>query len=135
MLKQMCAVSGIARTLVLTPLVLAACGGSSGATIPRLVDSGLTGRVLLGPTCPVERIGHRCERPYQTSVAVYTLGPRQYIRTFRSAADGRFRVVLPAGRYRLIGTRSGPPDLRPVLVTVQLHRFTKIRIVFDTGIR
>src|SRR3990172_4781978 len=36
-------------------------------------DSGITGQVLLGPTCPIERTGDSgCDdRPYQTKVLVY----------------------------------------------------------------
>jgi hypothetical protein len=57
------------------------------------------------------------------------------VKRFRSATNGRFRVRLAAGRYRLEATHKGYPRLQPVLVTVRAHRFTTITITFDTGIR
>jgi hypothetical protein len=38
-------------------------------------SSGLSGHVLYGPTCPVQRIGQRCERPYRAPFA-YCASPR-----------------------------------------------------------
>lgn len=97
--------------------------------------SGITGRVFLGPTCPVERVGSPCARPYQATVGIYTGNGSRRITTFRSGSDGRFRVRLPAGRYRLENTHSGLPRLQPVRVAVKAHRYTAITLRFDTGIR
>ena len=121
--------------IVVSSLVLAACGGSSAAITARSLDSGIVGQVLLGPTCPVERAGHPCVRPYRTTVAVFAARTLHRLTTFRSGADGRFRVRLAAGSYRLEGTHGGLPRLAPVLVTVRPDRFTSVTIMFDTGIR
>jgi hypothetical protein len=115
--------------------VVGACGSLSAVAAFKAVDSGIDGRVLLGPTCPVQRIGHPCVRGYQTTVAVCDAVRGKRVTTFHSARDGRFKVGLPAGRYRLEGVNSGLPRLRPVLVTVHRHRFSRITVVFDTGIR
>ena len=127
--------SGLARTLALTPLALAACGGSSAATTPSPIESGVTGRVLLGPTCPVERAGHPCTRGYEARVAVFTANGRHFVRSFSSTASGRFRVRLAPGRYRLQSSGGALPTLRPVLIAVHARRFTTITLTFDTGIR
>jgi hypothetical protein len=127
------------RTVTLTAslisLALVACAGTSSATVSQPVDSGIKGRVLLGPTCPVARPGQTCVRPYQGTVAVYTAAGKRRVKRFRSTTAGHFRVALAPGRYRLQGTHSGLPRLQPVSVTVRPHRFTTITITFDTGIR
>lgn len=122
-------------TTALASLALAAGAGSSAATTPRPVDSGIKGRVLLGPTCPVERQGHPCVRPYETTLAVYPAGRSDRVATFRSGRDGHFRVALAAGRYRLQATHAGLPRLQPLFVTVLRDRFTSVTVTFDTGIR
>ncbi len=115
---------------------LAACGSSSPVTARAAPSSGITGSALVGPTCPVERVGHRCERGYQTTIAVYTSArPHHLVTRFHTTADGRFLVRLAPGRYRLAGAHAGVPRLTPVLVAVRTHRFTTITIAFDTGIR
>jgi hypothetical protein len=114
-------------------VLLVVHGCSSAAAVS--VDSGISGRVVLAPTCPVQRVGQRCERGYQTTVAVYTAARHRLVRTFRSRPDGRFRVRLPPGRYILRGTHAGPPRSAPVTVTVHHHTFTTLTIAFDTGIR
>jgi hypothetical protein len=95
----------------------------------------VSGRVLLGPTCPVQRAGQSCERGYQATIAVFTKPRHRLIKKFRSGTDGRFSVRLAPGRYTLSGTNRGLPRATPVKVTVRPHRFTSVIITFDTGIR
>jgi hypothetical protein len=109
-------------------------GGCSSSTAAG-VDSGIAGRVLLGPTCPVQRNGQRCVRPYQASLTVYTAADHHRVKTFRSRRDGRFRVRLAPGRYSVEATRAGPPRSQPLVVNVHRHRFTHVTISFDSGIR
>jgi hypothetical protein len=68
-------------------------------------------------------------------VAVYTAARPHLVKTFRSGSGGGFRVRLRPGRYRLEGTHSGLPRLTPTTVTVRAHRFVRITLRFDTGIR
>src|ERR1700694_6310826 len=95
------------RAVAVASLVLGACGCASAAAS---VDSGISGRVVLGPTCPVQRIGQTCERAYQTTVAIYAARGGRLVHTFRSGADGRFRVRLAPGRYSLRGAGAGLPN-------------------------
>lgn len=110
-----------------------ACGCSSWASAR--IDSGLTGRVVLGPTCPVQRTGESCERGYQTTMAVFTAASHRLVTTFRSGPDGRFRVGIRPGRYTLQGAHRGLPRFVPATVTVRPDRYTGLTIKFDTGIR
>ncbi len=97
--------------------------------------SGLTGRVMIGPTCPVQRLGERCERPYRTEIVVLRARDQRRVTLFRSGSDGRFRVRLTPGRYVLEAASPGLPRLTPLQVTVRAGRFTAVTIVFDSGIR
>jgi hypothetical protein len=58
------------------------------------LDSGMKGRVFLGPTCPVERVGPRCRRPQRTTIDVYTGSNPKLVNRVRSDRRGRFVVEL-----------------------------------------
>jgi hypothetical protein len=116
-------------------VALGACAGSPAATSSTPVDSGVAGRVLLGPTCPVQRPGQTCVRPYQTTVAVHKSAGGRLVKRFRSSTNGRFRVHLAPGRYRFQATHKGYPRLQPISVTVRPRRFITVTVMFDTGIR
>ncbi len=57
----------------------------------------------------------------------------------RSKANGTFRVALAFGTYaveaRPLGTSSFPRPPAPLTVRVLPHRFTRVTIAYDTGIR
>ena len=127
--------AGIARTAPLAAVfVLVACGSGS-ASAP---DSGIRGRALIGPTCPVERVppDPRCKpKPLATTIAVLRASDRKRMATTSSGKDGRFSVRVRPGRYYLRGAKSGRPLAHPVLVTVHAHRFATATLTFDSGIR
>ena len=97
--------------------------------------SGIVGRVMIGPTCPVERPGQSCVRPYATNIKVLGAARHHLVMTFESTSDGRFRVALSPGRYILRAARVGLPRLSPRAVTVRRGTFTRVTLVFDTGLR
>jgi hypothetical protein len=101
-------------------------------------SSGIEGTVTLGPTCPVERPGMTCEKPYAASIDVYTESGH-FVKTVRSAADGGLRVNLRPGIYTLKPQPRDParpyPIGKPVTVTVKPGSFEKVTIQYDTGIR
>jgi hypothetical protein len=98
--------------------------------------SQIAGRVVLGPTCPVQRKGETCERAYQTTLAVYTAKGHRLVKKLRAAPDGRFRVTIRPGHYVVTGAGGhGLPRPSPVDATVRAHRTTQITVRFDTGIR
>lgn len=128
-------------TLAASVVVLVAAGAAlaSDARSTRL-DSGVKGVVTIGPTCPVERYppDPACaDRPYDALIKA-TRGGHTIART-RSGADGRFTLRLAPGRYRL---RASSPQAGPFpftkderVVRVRSHRFTRVHISFDSGIR
>lgn len=123
-------------------LFLDGCGARVSATDPtgapssRHPDSGIRGRVLIGPTCPVQRVGQTCVRPYRATIVVRSEPAGRLVARARSSADGRFTVALVPGRYVLVPQPGRPyPRSSPQTVTVRSHRYTRVLISYDTGIR
>jgi hypothetical protein len=141
----------ITATLLLgAVLAMAGCGASSStaasastalrssgsARVTSRLDSGIRGRVLYGPTCPVQRAGQVCVRPYSATIAIRSYGTGRLITRVRSNAAGRFRVALRPGRYVLQPARGHPyPRSSALTVTVRKHHFTNVTITYDSGIR
>lgn len=99
----------------------------------------VTGIVLAGPTCPVERIppDPRCaDRPVSGAEILFVNGAGDSVGDALSDADGRFSIALPAGRYTLT-----PQLVRGLLGTAapQLVVITdadiEVTLRYDTGIR
>jgi hypothetical protein len=110
--------------------VLSACGGSSGASS----DSGIRGRAVLSPACPVEPCTV-AEPSYEGSFAVRK--DDNVVATVETDAEGRFEVRLAPGAYVLQSEVEAEalPLLKPVEVTVREHGFTNVTLAFDSGIR
>ncbi len=127
------------RIVQLTACLVAAVGAlavgtASGAQ--RRPDSGIHARVLYGPTCPVERPGHSCVRPYEASFTIRRQRTDTVVARVRSAADGGFTARLPAGVYVVQPHNGKPfPRAQSQTVTVRRHHFTDVVIRFDSGIR
>ncbi len=115
-------------------VILLALGTASAAT--RHLDSGIHGRVLYGPTCPVQRPGRSCERPYQATIAIRREHTGTLVTRVRSRAGGRFTVYLAPGSYLLM-PQNGRPYPRAHSQTVSIDRttFTAITVRYDSGIR
>ena len=99
--------------------------------------SGVAGLVLVGPTCPVQRVDDPCpDRPLAAALLVRDAAGRPVCAT-ASGDDGRFRAALPAGDYVL---DPGSPEPRwprgsATAVTVRDGRWTEAVVEFDSGIR
>ena len=116
-------------------IALGACALGTASAAPR-VDSGVRGLVLYGPTCPVERPGRSCVRPYEASITVKREPTGTVVAHVDSGTNGRFSVRLRAGRYLLVPRSGKPfPRARSRTVSVHSHRFTAVTIRFDSGIR
>lgn len=120
-------------------VLLGGCGARTVATdlsdSSRSRDSGIRGRVLLGPTCPVQRAGQTCVRPYQATIFIRTAAAHRLVARIRSSATG-FRVALAPGTYLLVPQNGRPyPRSSPQTATVRRHRYTNVLISYDTGIR
>jgi hypothetical protein len=130
--------TGVKRTLVclLLALILGSCAAGSvkGDTV-----SGVSGRVLIGPQCPVEQVGSPCpDKPVAAEVRVFATGSQDVIATTRSDENGRFEIDLEPGSYDLLPvvSQSGElPSGARVPVAVHTGRHTRVTLTLDSGIR
>lgn len=106
------------------------------------LDSGISGRIVAGPTCPVESVPPApgcAARPLRATLLIRRVGGHGGATIVRSAADGRFRVGLAAGTYVVRAlARAGATLPRPPAtsrVQVRVGRYTFVTITYDTGIR
>ena len=102
--------------------------------------SGIEGRVLQSPICPVETDPPQPEcapRPYQATVIVWSADHSAQVAKFTADEDGRFRVPLEPGDYSIEPQGEGrfPMPPRPFAVTVPRDQFVHLDIEYDTGIR
>lgn len=131
---------GIAFVVTIAAL-LSGSGVRAAAVDPAAVsahhpDSGIRGRVMIGPTCPVQRVGQPCVRPYRVKIAIRSQPTSRLAATVRSSANGRFTVALAPGRYLLVPQTGRPyPRSSPQAATVRPNRYTSVVISYDTGIR
>jgi hypothetical protein len=109
-----------------------ASSGASGAP-------GITGRVVIGPTCPVQRAGdHACDdRPYPTTVVVLTPEGSREVGRVDTDAMGAFSIALDPGDYLVSALVGGNllPRGNPVPATVGPAGVTNVTIALDRGIR
>jgi len=122
-------------------ILFSACllGGCAGVLIPPGLDSGISGVVFAGPTCPIQTPDNpECDdQPYAASIVVVTADGRFVVTRFTAGTDGRFRVPLFPGTYLLdpLPGAGGFPDSSPQSVVVHTGAFTDLTISYDTGIR
>jgi len=121
--------------LALILLLTQACGL---VATPAPTDSGITGKVLIGPMCPVVREGEECpDQPYQATITVNSLEGRKIVQ-FQTDEQGNFKVPLAPGEYIL---HPETPEGKPYpfageqQFTVMPGEFNRINVVFDSGIR
>jgi len=100
-------------------------------------ETGIEGNVLLGPTCPVQRVDSPCpDRPYVATIDVVDATSGATAATVTSGDDGRFRVLVPAGTYRLVPRNTGTlPHGTEVSVTVVEGLLSEAQVNYDSGIR
>jgi len=107
---------------------------------PKTSGSGIEGEVLIGPMCPVERPDCPCpDKPFEASIQIQDQDNQGDLLTVRSGKDGRFRVKLAPGKYRLtpISPNPGAPPHAPPpqSVTVESGKYAHVTIRYDSGIR
>jgi hypothetical protein len=126
------------RALAIALVALAAAAATVAAKAPP--DSGVRGRVTMGPTCPAETDppDPRCApAPYHGPVRIRTYPERRFVKKVTTRDDGRYRARLKPGRY-VLHPRNGEhsyPMCESRVVTVEAHRFTRAHLFCDTGIR
>lgn len=113
-------------------LVAVACAGDRAGG----AESGIRGRVMIGPQCPVERAGSPCpDKPFEGTVLVSTESGRP-VDSVESEPDGSFEIRLDPGTYVLtVAGLEGPTFAKPVTVTVRAGQMAAVTVLVDTGIR
>lgn len=126
-------------TLVLALWLLAGCGEQD----PEATDSqsGVAGRVHLGPQCPVETEGEPCpdEPAAGSKVTVarqlpgeaYAAG--EVVARTTTDADGNFRVAVAPGEYVVTAEAGMSCELMDVRVAA--GAYATVDVPCDTGIR
>jgi hypothetical protein len=113
-------------------LVLA---GAAGAGTTR-VSSGLKGVVMRGPIAPVCVVEQPCSEPAPNVTLLFSRNGRVIGRAITNS-DGRYRVRLPAGLYKVRrpGAVTVGRGLEPDQARVRAGRFMRVDFSIDTGIR
>jgi len=103
--------------------------------------TGLAGRILIGPTCPVVTPSCAPAKAGQGTVRIETAprsrrGGGQLVKRVKSDQHGRFSTTLRAGSYMLVVEKaSGYPVPKPSVVDVQAGVVSQVTLTLDTGIR
>jgi hypothetical protein len=99
----------------------------------------VTGSVLAGPTCPVERVPPDAgcsDRVVSGAEVIFVDDMEQQVGDVVSDVDGRFSVVLPAGKYvvspqPLLGLLGTAPPQAILIADADIA----VTLRYDTGIR
>lgn len=102
-------------------------------------ESGIEGQAIISPAHPGPiRQGISGTAPYKTTLVVWSAEGDREVTRLETGSDGRFRVVLSPGTYKV-----GPPQRAgrflprgsEETVTVVPGRFAQVTISFDSGMR
>jgi hypothetical protein len=106
-----------------------------------LSSTTLVGQVLIGPVCPVVRVGqgNQCDdQPYQGNLSIRTPAGDQEITQVMADPQGSFAIDLGPGTYEVVPL-SPPghilPRGMPQTVTLEDGLTTTIVVHYDSGIR
>lgn len=108
---------------------------------PTNAATGITGTVLLGPTCPVMRDppDEACaDKPFATSLVVTTADGARVIAQVRSDARGAFVVNVPPGNYAIRSAAAAnvlPYCGSSETISVPAQGYIDTTVHCDTGIR
>lgn len=112
-----------------------------GGSVTTQGESGVTGEVFISPAHPGPiRMGDPSyKKPYQATLAILTVEGGREVARLQTGEDGRFRVKLPPGDYRVVPLQEKPGRFLPrageELVKVLPGQFAHVTIEFDSGMR
>ncbi len=129
----------LARGVVRIAAVLAMAattGCESGSLLGPDADQGVEGLALIGPQCPVQSEAMPCpDLPDAATIEVVEAGGG-WVTRVSADSEGRFRVGLAPGAYRLLPLSGDPiPVASSVDVQVAAGTWSTVTIHSDTGIR
>jgi len=110
-----------------------------GRVVTTQSESGIDGQAVISPAHPGPlREGMSGTAPYKTTLVVWSADGDREVARFETGSDGRFRVALPPGSYR-VGPPSQTGGFLPrgseETVTVVPGKFVRVTINFDSGMR
>lgn len=125
------------KKILFAPIVLLTLACGLFAT-PVPTNSGITGKVLVGPMCPVMVEGQECpDQPYRATLTVYNPGGREIVQ-FQTDEQGNFNVPLAPGDY-ILHPETPEDALLPFAeeqrFTVLPGEYTRLTVQYDSGIR
>ena len=110
-----------------------------GSEVKTTSESGIEGQARISPAHPGPlRQGEPGSVPFKTTIVVWNSGDGREVTRVETDSDGRFRVTLRPGTYRV-----GPPQqtgrflprASEETVTVTAGKFVQVTINFDSGMR
>ena len=120
-------------------LILLALASCTPAAEGQGSRSGVAGKVLIGPQCPVEQAGSPCpDKPVAAEVQIFSAGSDELVTSSDSGENGRFRIDLEPGSYELLPVVSesgGLPYGTRTHVTVEAGEYHRVTLSLDSGIR
>lgn len=130
---------GLSRTaarLALAALLVGCGSGTGGPGQGGAAEAELVGRVVAGPTCPVETVGSPCPpAPVEGATVELWHGSEVVART-RTAADGAFRLSAGPGDYDVHAASSGGyRSETSTPVTLRAGEQASVTLLLDSGIR
>ncbi len=118
--------------------LLSGCGASNG-TGDSPAGTGIKGRTVFHPTCPVEQLDSPClDAGIAARIKVLSAIDSSTVAETTSAADGSFSLDLPAGSYLVIAEAAQElptVQTQQISVTVTPDHINEIVIAFDSGLR
>lgn len=122
-------------SVVLVAAVLWLCGCAS-QIVPVTGHSGVvTGSVLTGPVCPVERSGQECPPRPLSGAAVVALDGDAVRDSTLTDSTGAFHLSLPDGRYVIRASNVGGYASTAAEQVVISDIPVRITLLVDSGIR
>jgi hypothetical protein len=101
-------------------------------------ESGIEGQAIISPARPGPiRQGESGSAPYKTTLAIRSITDNTEVKRLETGSDGRFRVVVPPGTYRIgpVARAGRFPRGEEQTVTVVQGKFAHVTIEFDSGMR
>jgi hypothetical protein len=119
-------------------LWLAACT-TTGVNNSATPKSGIEGTVTISPVGPPTADQTQpSSEPYSATLAILQAGSEREITRVTSDAEGKFRVALAPGAYRIVPVSANPmvpPYAEDLEVQVPKEGYVSVTIVYDSGIR
>ena len=101
----------------------------------------LSGKVSVGPICPVERVGVPCPVPPEAytsrEIVIYKADGHTEVTRQNFRSDGTYRIDLPPGVYivNILKSAVGGSKNLPQTVIIEAGKILKLDFSIDTGIR